>query len=519
MNNNYKIRDLGIEELYVNPDNARFINSDELPDELSAIKELVSLNLDHAINLSKDIASNGLNPNELPIVMQASDENKFLVMDGNRRLTSIKLMTQYRDSIDDLGFSATQKRELLGLKCDIKTIRCVFCEDEDEVNYLLEKLHTSKSGISQVKWEPQAQDRHQLKIGMTTERLAIIEMLNCSKYTSSEAKNILNKKGWLSKLNRFMRKKYLSIFGIVFDKDNNIILYITESEVMKGLSQLVIDLEGTIANDIAQTAEVREKYLNEFPSDKIPDKEKINNPLIIFDINTKEFIKTNIPNEWDSVNDMNNKNSHNKAKKDDGTDKGDSQNNQKKGNNDQDTNGSYQNNGQDSTDKNGKEKENNSSSSFRSTDERTTLIPKDDSIPIKDQRTLDLYNELQIINVSKYVNIVSIAFRSLIEFSINCFLNNKINKWAYNERIPLIEKLEKTLSILESAVGKNQLKTEIPAIYISIDSYKSGGRSDSNSITLLNLLIHNHNYHPTDKDLKSIYNNFRSLLFHIWNNI
>jgi len=525
MNSNYEICDIKVENLYVNPDNARFINADELPDELSTIKEIISLNPEHVINLAKDIASDALNPNELPIVMYNSDVNYFLVMDGNRRMTSIKLMTQYTDKIDRLNFSSSQKRELKSLKCNIKTVRCAVCNDEDYVNYLLEKLHTSKAGISQVKWDPQAQDRHKEKIGITSKRLAIIKMLNHSKFTSPEAKNILNEKGWLSKLKRFMPKKYIENFGIEFDKDNNIILFLDEAEVMKGLSQLAIDLKKEKSDNIAQTEEARKRYLINFPMDKKPNKEKVNDPLIIFDVNKEEFIKTDIPNNG-MLKDDNVDNSHKIASEND------SRTNQTENKASEETNiistpPSLSNNktkeNNESNDKKNKEEKLNECEniySLKSTDKRNTLIPKEENIPIKNQRTLDLYNELKLINVNMYANVVSIAFRSLIEFSINCFLKEKKNKWAYNEKITLFEKLKKTISLLESIKGKKQLESEMPAIYASINSYDLGNEKyDLNSIPILHLLIHNYNYYPNVKELKSLYNNYSPLLMNIWKSL
>jgi hypothetical protein len=45
------------------------------------------------VNLAKDIAQNGLNPFDLPLVIDADDGNKnFIVIEGNRRLTAVNLM-------------------------------------------------------------------------------------------------------------------------------------------------------------------------------------------------------------------------------------------------------------------------------------------------------------------------------------------------------------------------------------------------------------------------------------------
>lgn len=522
MDKEYKIKELTIEELYVNPDNARFINADELPDEVAAIRELTLMYKSHICKLAKDISVNGLNPNELPIVVPGPErDGRYLVMEGNRRITSIKLMTQYKKSLDKIGINSGQKKALAGLQCGIKTVFCVLYDDESKVNALIEKIHTSKPGIGRVNWDGQAQDRHQFKCGSLSRRFALIEMLRCSQYTSDKARSILRKHGWVSKLLRFVRNDvYMLFFGIRFDDNNNILLNYEESEVIKGLSQLVIDLDNTVAAEIAQTEAVRQTYIDNFPPDTKLNREKINNPLVLFNVETKEFEITDI------VNDINSKSMDESIDANQNQKTEDSQNTPPSGgsltNRTQPANMGTQGGGNTSS---ASETEDGSSSDsrdsyYKSTLERTTLIPKDENIPIKNQRTLDLYNELKLINIGKYTNVVSIAFRSLIEFSINCFLDSKNNKLAFNEQISFYEKLEKVIRILESIYTKQKLENELHAIYRSMDTFASMGKKcDLNSIPHLHVLIHSHNYHPIDKELKLLYNNYSPLLRLIWENV
>ncbi len=551
MYNNYEIKNLRIENLYVNPDNARFINAEEIPDELSAIQEIVKLNTDHVINLAKDIAADGLNPNELPIVIYNSDIDLFLVMEGNRRITSIKLMTQYQDQINNIDFKPTQKRELLSLRCNVNSVQCVVYKSEEQVNYILEKLHTyTRSGVNRVMWDPQAKDRHKEKSGVLSKRLAIVKMLSKSKYTYPEAKLVLTEDKWLSKLDRFEPDKYMFYFGIKFDFDNNILLYIEESEVVKGLSQLVLDLYHNTANVIAQTEILRFTYLANFPADKKPDLNRKNDLLLMFDVEKEIFVVTNIKNEYEKVSydidlskyvsdehNINYTGYDNKLKDPNGSD---AKQNTVKVNLNSDSNPSPQkynkpniNNGDTPLSQDSREttsdnsassgqgsEENPTDDSIYSTDKRNTLIPKNENLPITNQRVADLYEELKLINVSKYVNVVSISLRSLIEFSINCFLVKHYPRWVNNNNIKLIEKLQKVLSILEGKKGKKNLQSEIPAIYMWLDTYetnKSNCRFDS--IAGLNILIHNHLYHPSSIELKTIYNNYSPFLKNIWDEI
>lgn len=527
MTKNYKIEEYTVESLYVNPDNARYINSDELLDEESAIRQLIKLYQSDIVKLAEDISSNGLNPNELPIIVPGPDnDNMYLVMDGNRRITSIKLMTQYKNRLKELGVSAASRKFLQGLKCNIKVVNCVlYAKDDLEVNDLLEKLHTFRPGISQKKWDPQSQDRHQQKNGGLTKRLAIIELLRASEYATPEAKSALNKARWTSKLKRFADYE-TDFFGIGFDEDNNIILFLEEREVIKALSQLVIDLMAKHSNEIAQTVEVRKNYLNNFPSDKKPDFKKTVNPPILFKVDSKTF---DITKAEPLVTEQKPANSSGTYQNDGESGKAPDKNGNAKSEKGKKPSSANDNSGSSNAKKNQTEQEDNSKTETeddltpekngtKSTHERTTLIPKEENIPISDQRTKDLYDELKVVNI-RYVNVISTSLRSLIEFSLNIYLHEKHPRFAFNEQVKLIDKLEKVIRILENTHSKGKLEDEIPAIYKSIASYNKTNTPDNNSIQLLNLLLHNHNYHPIEKELKSLYNNYSGLLNLIWNEL
>ncbi|MCL5272063.1 MAG: hypothetical protein M1486_01875 [Gammaproteobacteria bacterium] len=484
--------------------------------------------------MAKDISMFGLNPNELPVVIPGPNgDGRYLVMDGNRRIACIKLMTQYKQNLDMIGIGTGQKKAFANLKCSTETIPCVVYEDEDLVNALIEKLHTSKPGVGQVKWDPQAQDRHQYKNGSLSRRLALIEMLRASVHTPPNVRDILSQSRWTSKLHRYVRNDdYILFFGIKFDSNNNIILYIDESESIKALSQLVIDLKEKSSTEIAQTSEAIKQYLKDFPPDKKPNNQKSNNPLIFFNVDKGIFEETNIYN-YGMPHSDNKFNTKNKTITKTSTDiKKQNTNNPDTGNFKKENSSLSLVNESSSLDlspEKGQDQDNikrqerasiKISASTRPTNDRTTLIPKDEEIPIKNQRTLDLYNELKLISIAKYINVVSISLRSLIEFSINCFLISKSNNFANNEQIPLFQKLEKVISVLESIYTKKILEQEYPAIYRSMDTYiASGKKSDLNSIPNLHLLIHNHNYHPTERELKDIYNNYSPFLKRIWGTI
>lgn len=506
-----------IENLLLNPDNARYVYVDDLPDEISSIKELLNMLEPQLIALAKDIASDGLNPNELPIVCPTADNNdKYIVLDGNRRVACIKLLTIYKNNIESFGFSKRLVNVLNKLTSDIENVYCVVYEEESLVDSLLEKIHTSVPGVGQVKWDPQAQDKHKAKVGTITNRHALIEFIKFSKYTPQETLKNLKKPGWFSKLDRFAKNAYIGRFGISFIGDDKIRLFLEEKEIIKGLCQLIYDLQNMHATEIAQTEVLRENYLNnKFPVDKLPDPSKRNNKIVIFNALKKNMeVYEDVIDEKDTGILIDTKDTGKLVNKEESASVNEPTP-------DMNTDSFSENSTNEVAPS---EDEHNETDKHKGTNYSATkqyyLIPKSSYIDIKDPRTRELFEELKKINVYLFKNTVSIAFRSLIEFSVDCFLinkNGKAAKYPDNPQFTLIDKIEKVYSNLESICNSIELKYLMPAIQIDIQNVRD--KKGVDFIKTLNLCVHHTNYHPDPEQLKIIYKNVEPFLIKIWENI
>lgn len=515
----YYYDQIPIENLLLNPDNARYVYVDDLPDEISSIKELLNMLETQLIALAKDISTDGLNPNELPIVCPAVDSNdKYIVMDGNRRVACIKLMTTYKNEIESFGFSKRVINVFKKLSSDIENVYCVVYEDESLVDPLLEKIHTSIPGVGRVSWDPLAQDKHKAKIGTITNRHALVELLKFSKHTPQETLENLKKPGWLSKLDRFAKNAYMSRFGIIFIGNDNIRLFLEEKEIIKGLCQLIYDLQNMHATKIVQTASLRENYLNNiFPVDKLPDSSKRNNNIVIFNTSKKVMeMYEDAPDTKDADILIGTKRSDGFVEKE--------EHNTKSGAIINTTPVSESDNSAKETSLNENksaevDKHTSNDKDYKNT-KQYSLIPENSYINIKDTRTRELFEELKKVSVYWYKNTAAIAFRSLIEFSVDCFLISRNGKSANipdNPHITLVEKIEKVYSQLESIYGNNTLKQKMPAIQFEMQNYRD--KKGLDTIKILNLCVHHSNYYPDSDQLKTLYKNVEPFLKLIWENI
>lgn len=130
---------LALSSLYLDPNNYRFIDHDDyhfVPDEQLADEEvqhrtrrlILGANAEHVADLVASFQQNGWLDVE-PIHVRKFGERKFLVVEGNRRIATLKhLQTQWQDSTGRLG------------KLDASLfdkVPCVLYEDRDNFHHLV----------------------------------------------------------------------------------------------------------------------------------------------------------------------------------------------------------------------------------------------------------------------------------------------------------------------------------------------------------------------------------------------
>lgn len=140
---------LAIDELYINPDNYRYIES--LDNEIEAIIAMFNKipnkkydkQMKEMMNLAYDISRDGLNPFEFPIVWYDEEIQKYIVIDGNRRITCIKLMLQYKNN-EKISTNVPDVGKIYNIKPNIdmsQKIECIVYENLEEAKKVLSKIH------------------------------------------------------------------------------------------------------------------------------------------------------------------------------------------------------------------------------------------------------------------------------------------------------------------------------------------------------------------------------------------
>ena len=141
-------RNLLLDQLEINRANDRH---GELENETAAIAWLFNNFEQHMRNLTKDIVAES-EVFEPPLVFPQSD--KFVVFDGNRRVTCLKILERPRraPTVELQEFFAEQRSKWMGefpqsIQCQVET-------DRDRIDEILFRRHTgSQGGVGQSTWD------------------------------------------------------------------------------------------------------------------------------------------------------------------------------------------------------------------------------------------------------------------------------------------------------------------------------------------------------------------------------
>lgn len=141
-------RHVPLDALVINRANDRH---GELENETAAIAWLFNNFEQHMRNLTKDIVDTG-QIFETPLVFP--DGDKFIVFDGNRRTTCLKLLEKPRraPTVELQEFFADQRSKWSGEF--ISTIQCQVETDRDRIDDILLRRHTgTRGGVGQTTWD------------------------------------------------------------------------------------------------------------------------------------------------------------------------------------------------------------------------------------------------------------------------------------------------------------------------------------------------------------------------------
>ena len=148
--------ELSIDELLLDEENPRIgsVNS-----QSEALEAIVQLNVAHFRNLMLSIKDNGLDPGDNFYVIAVEDEPDFIVLEGNRRLSSLMVLNN-PDLLKGTEVADTIKNSLARAasgfdRSQVEPVRCVQFDRREDANEWIYRRHTGAAeGEGRIQWGP-----------------------------------------------------------------------------------------------------------------------------------------------------------------------------------------------------------------------------------------------------------------------------------------------------------------------------------------------------------------------------
>lgn len=159
-----KTINIDIKNLIVNPDNPR----DEPQDKEEDAIRILFKSENKLIKLMKSIATNGYDITEKICIIEGEEPKKFLVMDGNRRVTCIKLLNNPNFLPENISKREHLLKKIKKISIDnnyipITKVEAVLFDmpaEEQDMKRIIRNKHTGENGgEGRLRWDYTAQVR------------------------------------------------------------------------------------------------------------------------------------------------------------------------------------------------------------------------------------------------------------------------------------------------------------------------------------------------------------------------
>ncbi|MDD2300559.1 MAG: hypothetical protein PHU69_13115 [Fermentimonas sp.] len=464
----YEYRQLKITELLLNSKNPRF---NPVKHQTEAIASMIEDQQDKLATLAQHIAEFGLNPTDIVLVQPQG--NQWLVKEGNRRITALKIANEPSLA----GHYPKIKKEFQKLNASIdrnilENIPCVIINDEELLNEWIRLKHTGQNdGAGTVSWDGQQTSRFRMQTnGKLDARILFLDELKKHKDIPQKYKDRFDE---IKKTNfdRLMGDPDVrSILGIASENG----VFSLPGSVNKYLLEVLYDLSsGNLTVGSIYYKEDRRKYIETLKTR----------------IDQSDSVSRNT--ELDNVNDY-------------------VKNNAKLGSNS--NGGSTLQTPLNGSEENRKKNiPTGSSSSNRGKSypiNRKTLIPAQHKLTISHPRIVKIFNELKSLDIDSYPNGTSVLFRVFIELSADCYINrNNLN--GVNENSKLSKKIEAISDDFESKSLMNQNELRSARLMVS-------SSIQTQSIKTFHSYVHNKDITPSSVDLKSAWDDMWPFIENVW---
>lgn len=401
-------KSIRVTNLFLDLDNFRFEHQNS---QLDAINTMVDAYIDELYKLAVDILKIGLNPMDIPYVLpHPTEEKKYIVLEGNRRITTLKLLLN-PNLIDPKHI--TLRRKFIKLKEKhskdlIHVVECGVCESRDEGYRWIERKHANGvGGIGTKQWNPlQKQRFDKATKGKESLALQVINMLTSSSLVEDDFKKKLEKLN-TSNLERLLSDPHVrGQLGLV-KQQGRLVSDIKPEVLTEAMVGIVSDmLTPSFKVAVIYHKTDREKYINDMFRDT-------GSPNVM----TNKVARWNLNEESTKIQ-------------------------------------------EEEVDQRTKPKK------ALAPKPRKVLVPKGLHLPITDDRIAKIFKEMGGLLVHAYVNTVAILLRIFMEMSVDVYLETfnllpEDKLTASQSGKTLYDKIRKVITHMNTRYKKDQLLQRI----------------------------------------------------------
>jgi hypothetical protein len=450
-NESYVYQNIKISDMFLNPENPRF---DPVKHQTEAIKSMLEDQKNKLITLAKHIIEFGVNPTDITIIKPFNE--KWLVLEGNRRVTVLKLLHNPELIPNEYRRIKTEFKKLCAKieKSRIETVFCVIVSNEKMSNEWIRLKHTGQNdGAGIVNWDSQQTGRFNSRLkGETDVYICFLDYLKVTEGIPVDYKNNLHKIKKTNLSRSISDPDIRKLAGIVYENGAYSLGHINDY-----LLGLLYDL---IFNELSVSAIYSKSDRLQYIENLKNRVDKIKNYPQVQPVNNHEnnqgaadtnfYSRTSIPSTASSTG---------KQRR------------------------SYPVN-------------------------RSTLVPSIHHLVISNARIQRIFNELKSLDINRYPNAVSVLFRVFIELSCDCYISTGfLNTVSPDSR--LSQKIEAVASDIESKsiMTKNELRAA---------RQMSSSPTQNSSIKTFHAYVHNKDVTPIPDDLKTAWDDLWPFIEKIW---
>lgn len=285
-------RPIGVGDLLLDTQNPRVEPATKQREQM---QKLLDDQEDAIVALAEDIVENGTSPIDLLLVMPSRiDAGKFIALEGNRRLLSLKILSNPH-SLGDLSLPAGRRKKLEALAArfkahPIKEIVCHEVESREKAKHWLELRHMGEAGGSGVvRWSGVATARFRGE----DPALQAIELVIKSGLLGSEDLALVSSLSFpITTLRRLLESRGVKDFLGVEVKNNKLLSGLPADELVKPLKRMALDLaRGDVTVTGLKLKGQQLAYVNNFPVGDRPNLNKAGSMRPVQDITPDEFRK------------------------------------------------------------------------------------------------------------------------------------------------------------------------------------------------------------------------------------